>query len=199
MRCARGTRALAAVVLTVALGSAASACARSSGPVQVPDGRLPFSLARASASPPGTAHPVALTVYFVRGPRLVAVRRSAGGQEPVAEAAMRALLAGPTAAERRQGIRTAIPASANLLQVGVFDGVAEVDLSQEFQSPASSSAIVRRVAQVVWTLVGLPGVNAVRFAIDGSPIRVVTDRETVVSRPVSAPDYATLAPANPSP
>jgi len=49
------------------------------------------------------------------------------------------------------------------------------------------------VAQVVWTLVRLPEVTAVRFVIDGEAVSVLTDDGTAVDRPVTAPDYAAVA------
>jgi spore germination protein GerM len=78
--------------------------------------------------------------------------------------------------------------------VSVFDQIAEVDLSAEFQGPAPPEVILLRVAQVVWTLVGRPGITAVRFVIDGQPVSVPTDRGTPIDRPVTAPDYASVAP-----
>jgi germination protein M len=115
------------------------------------------------------------------------------------EAVMRALLDGPTSEERDQGLTTAVPPATGLIAVGTFEGVAEVDLSDEFQGPATPEDVLLRVAQVVWTLVALPRVNAVRFSIDGEPISVITDAQVMVDRPVTAPDYAAVAPLGSEP
>ncbi len=170
-----------------------SACAQQSGPVEIPHEELPFSLRR----PPDVAQPAereTFTVFFVHDGRLAAVARGSRRTGSVAETTMRALLEGPSPDERDRGIRSEIPAATSLFGVRIFNFVADVDLSAEFQTPAPPQAVLLRVAQVVWTLVRLPNVTAVRFLIDGEPVGVVTDDLIVVNRPVTAPDYATVAP-----
>lgn len=182
-------RPLAAAVLVALLAS----CGTPTGPVAIPTDELPFPLQR-SLDPPAGSTPRAAVVTFVRRGRLVEVRRSVPGALSPGEAAMRALLAGPTAQERGRGIRTEIPPQTRLLDMLVVGQIAEVDLSGEFQSAAPSDSIVMRVAQVVWTLVRLPDVAAVRFLIDGVPVSTLTARGEVVDRPVTAADYASLSP-----
>ena len=172
---------------------ATSACGRPSGPVEIPPEDLPFSLRR----PPGAGQPTSesekFVVFFVRQGRLAAVRRVSSSDGSDARATMRALLEGPRRDERER-ITSQIPSRTSVLGVRVVNFIAEVDLSAEFQTPAPPDAVLLRVAQVVWTLVRLPNVTAVRFLIDGEPISVVTDDQTVVDRPVTAPDYLTVAP-----
>jgi spore germination protein GerM len=168
-------------------------CGRGSGPVEVPTDEIPFPLERSPGTP--TASPSASgTVYLVKDGGLVPVGRDVSAALPRDEAVMRALLEGPTAQERTDGLRTAIPPATGLIDVAVFEGVAQVDLSNEFQGPAPPEDVLLRVAQVVWTLVAVPDIVAVRFAIDGEPISVITDGATMVDRPVTAPDYASVAP-----
>lgn len=180
---------LAVLVLATSAG-----CGRESEPVEVPSADLPFSLARVPEPSPSPAEEETFTVFFVLDGRLEPVTREAASEVTRAEAAMRALLDGPTSDEMADGITSEIPAETSLLEVDVFDLVADVDLSAEFQGPASTDAILLRVAQVVWTLVRVPEVTAVRFVIDGEPVSVVTDAGTAVDRPVTAPDYAAVAP-----
>lgn len=172
----------------------AAACGPPSGPVEIPREDLPFSLRR----PRGVAQPASereeFEVYLVRQGRLAAVRRASSSAGSGVRAAMRALLEGPTPDERGERIRSQIPSRTSLLEVRVVNFIAVVDLSAEFQTPAPGDAVVLRVAQVVWTLVRLPNVTAVRFLIDGEPISVVTGNGTVVDRPVTSPDYAVVAP-----
>jgi spore germination protein GerM len=183
-------RRLALVLVVVA---AAAACSRQAGPVEIDPADLPFSLAR-SPSPSPTARPGhSFTAYFVQDGRLVPVTRpSFGVASPTV--AVRALVVGPTLDERQTGLASFVPSRTTVLEVSVFDQIAQVDLSSEFQGPATPEAILLRVAQVVWTLVGRPGITAVRFAIEGEPVSVPTDRGTPIDRPVTAPDYASVAP-----
>lgn len=170
------------------------ACGGDGGPIEVAPRDIPFSLARTQAPSPEPTTERSLTVYFVRGNRLVPATRQVPAKDSDVDAAMQALLDGPTTGERGTGITSEIPADTSLLQVQVLDFVAEVDLSSEFQGPAPPEGIVLRVAQVVWTLVNLPQITAVRFLIDGELIGVVTDHGNAIQRPVTAPDYASVAP-----
>ena len=182
------------VALALALGILAVGCARPSGPVEIPEEEIPFSLARSPEPTTPEASTMGVTVFLVAEGRLAAVPREVSALSGLPEAAMLRLLEGPADDERRLGVTSRIPAQTRLLEIAVFDQVAEVDLSAEFQGPASPEDILLRVGQVVWTLVGLPGVTAVRFAIDGEPISVVTDGGVPVERPVTSPDYASIAP-----
>jgi len=185
----RFVASLAAVVM------ATSGCGRESGPTEIPEADLPFSLSRTPQVSPSPAEDESFTVFFVLEGKLAPVTREAPGDLTPVEATMRALLEGPTTEELARGINSEIPPQTSLLEVRVLNLVADVDLSTEFQGPASHDAILLRVAQVVWTLVRLPEVTAVRFVIDGEPVSVVTDDGTVVDRPVTAPDYSAVAPA----
>jgi hypothetical protein len=175
-----------------------AACGRPSGAVEIPAGDLPFGVQR-SASPSASPSPQpseqnTFAIFLVTGDRLVQVERNLAGAVPTPNTVLQALLQGPTLTERASQVDTAIPFQTRMLTVQVLDQVAEVDLSAEFQTPAPPHEVLLRVAQIVWTLVRIPGVTAVRFAIDGDPITVLTDRGIPVSRPVTAPDYASEAP-----
>lgn len=180
--------------LAVLVMATSASCGGQSGPAEIPPEDLPFSLSRTLEPSPSPAVEEPFTIFFVREGMLAPVTRDAPSDLTPVEATMRALLDGPTPDELAGGITSEIPPQTSLLEVQVFDLVADVDLSAEFQSPASTDAILLRVAQVVWTLVRLPEVTAVRFVIDGEPVSVVTDDGTAVERPVTAPDYAAVAP-----
>jgi Sporulation and spore germination len=193
----RGGRAILAPV-AMALTLVGVACGRPSGAVEIPPGDLPFGVQR-SASPSSSPSPQpseqnTFAIFLVTADHLVEVERNLAGAVPTPITVLQALLQGPTLTERAAKIDTAVPFQTRMLTVQVLDQVAEVDLSAEFQTPAPPHEVLLRVAQIVWTLVRVPGVTAVRFAIDGDPITVLTDRGIPVSRPVTAPDYASEAP-----
>jgi hypothetical protein len=175
-------------------GLAAMACSRPSGAVEVPPERLPFPLARTPVTPPPVPGERLVTVYLVRDGRLSPATRLVSGELGSAEAAMRALLLGPSQTEREAGIGTAIPPATQLIAVEVTDQVALVDLSAEFQGPAEPPEVLLRVGQVVWTLVADPGIASVRFSIDGVPTSVPIADGTAPDRPVTASDYGSVAP-----
>jgi hypothetical protein len=128
---------------------------------------------------PATA---SLAVYLVREGKIAPVRRSMEATPAVARAALEALLEGPTAEERADGLATAIPDGTALLDVAIADGVASVDLSGTFDDAAAGGPVEQRVAQVVATLTRFPTVDRVRFEVDGKPIQSIDG--TTVDPPV---------------
>jgi len=123
---------------------------------------LPVPLASAKS----THETIAIKVYFgMHDPRgiesFVPVYRSVPLTEDVEAAAMRALLAGPTAEEQSGNYRgrhgplpslsTALPGATRLLGIDIQNRIATVDLSGAFSS-GDQVATVHRQAQVVYTL-----------------------------------------------
>ena len=133
----------------------------------------------------------ALEVWFARGGRLVEALRTHTATRRVATAALKALLAGPTRAERAAGLRTEIPPGTRLLGVSVANGVAQVDLTSDYEAGAGSRPLQLRLAQVVYTLTQFPTVTRVRFAIDGTP---VSGSGIGLDHPVGRGAYKALGP-----
>jgi hypothetical protein len=131
--------------------------------------------------------------WFARGEQLVPQLRTHAATPRVASAALEALLAGPTQAERAAGLRTAIPAGTRLLGVSIKDGVATVDVTSGYQSGGGSLSMQMRLAQVVYTITQFPTVRAVRFALDGAPVNVFSGEGIVLDHPVGRIDYRALS------
>ncbi len=138
--------------------------------------------------------PASLEVWFARGEELVSVRRTHEATPRVATAAIEALLAGPTSAERASGIDTAIPAGTRLLGISITGGVATIDLTSEYQSGGGSLSMQERLGQVVYTLTQFPTVKTVSFRLDGTPVDVFSGEGIVLSKPVGRRDYQDLLP-----
>ena len=118
----------------------------------------------------------------VNEPTLVPVLRTVPKSTATATAAMKALLAGPSAKERAPAwpIKTLIPAGTKLLGIEISGGLATVDLSAEFASlspddawDGGSYSLHGRVAQVVYTLTQFTTVDRVNFKLDGKPVKVL--------------------------
>jgi Sporulation and spore germination len=135
-------------------------------------GALALSASASAATP-------TISVFFLRGEQLASVQRHGSS----ATDAVRALIAGPTRAERKRGFRTYILRGAELHSVNVAGGVATVDLSARFVSGKDSGSLLARLAQLVRT-VSATGTPQVRqpvavarmtydFAEVGMPVRVV--------------------------
>jgi lipoprotein-anchoring transpeptidase ErfK/SrfK len=111
-----------------------------------------------------------VSVYFLRGEQLARVSRP--GATPAD--AVRQLLAGPTRAERKLGLRTYVPVGTRLLSVKVANGLATVDLNAAFTSGASGGKLAR-LSQLVRTLTGLRGATRVQLLIAGKTVDGVFD------------------------
>jgi germination protein M len=132
----------------------------------------------------------------VNEPTLVPVLRTVPKSTATATAAMKALLAGPSAKERAAvlQIRTFIPAGTKLLGIEISGGLATVDLSAEFasSSPADVYGVFSlrgRLAQVVYTLTQFPTVDRVNFKLEGKPVTVFASEEIVLDKPVTRATY----------
>ena len=112
-------------------------------------------------------------VYFVRPTsqdiELVAVSRRVSGEIPLAEAVLRELLKGPTAAERREGLTSLIPEGAALRSVSVSDsGVAWADFSEGLQQGVGGSMRVMGIRQQIeGTLMWISGITSVILSVEG--------------------------------
>lgn len=111
------------------------------------------------------------TLYFLTSDRSapIGVRRSLRRTSPFATQALRALLAGRTEAEEKQGLRTAIPDRARLVSLRIVrNRLAVVNLTG---LPANGSPVdrVRVITQIARTLIGLSGIQQVRLRSDGKP------------------------------
>jgi len=138
-------------------------------------------------------------VYFVRGNRLVQLQRSGPSFRGGADLVMRLLLDGPSPEDQADGLTTAIPSDTRLLGVSVANRIATVNLSQEFERASTTGSrpqdvYALRLAQVVFSLVELSDVDAVRFEYEGDLQAVPDQNGNPVAGPVSAARYNGFAP-----
>jgi germination protein M len=101
--------------------------------------------------------PAVLTVYFLRGGKVVPVSRAVVTGPAVGAAAVRELLEGPTSDDG--SVRTAIPSGTTLKSLTVRGGVASVALSSQLTNRTA-------LAQLVYTLTQFPTVKRVDFGAD---------------------------------
>lgn len=138
---------------------------------------------------------ITLSVYFMREDKLAAGHRVIESTLGVGRAAMESLLSGPADVESEAGFTTAIPEGTELLDLVVEDGVATVDLSEEFESGGGSLSIMARVAQVTFTLIQFPTVDAVQFMIEGQSVETLGGEGLVLSEPIDRSGFEDILPA----
>lgn len=81
---------------------------------------------------------------------------------------LQALLKGPTQAEAGKGYRSLIPQGSRLLSANVKNGVATLNLSEEFQfNQYGIEGYLGQLSEIVFTATAFSTVNSVQFLIDG--------------------------------
>lgn len=131
-----------------------------------------------------------LTIYLVRGARLVAVERL--GADTSLENALAFLSRGARPSESDQGITTALPPQE--VAPGPVDGSRTLVLtvSSEFTSLSGDSQKLA-TAQLVWTATENDDLEGVRFQVGGEDLEVPTD-DGLQEGPVDRADYGSVAP-----
>jgi hypothetical protein len=139
----------------------------------------PAGTPRAEATPAATRTPQVVTaqprtvdVAFVRNGRLVRVERELPRGAQPALHALRELAKGPTLAEKKRGLRTAVAPGLRPRFVRAQGDLFLVRVSQELVAPASGATLELRLAQIGATLAWLEGPQThAAISVDG---RLVT-------------------------
>jgi len=130
------------------------------------------------------------------GPFLVPVYRGVSASGDTAQHAVQVLIDGPTADELAgiPALATAIPDGTEVLGSSIDDGVATVNVSGEFDDGGGSFSMFARLAQVVYTMTRLEGIDSVVFEVDGDPVTVFSSEGIELDGPQERPDYYDLLP-----
>lgn len=131
---------------------------------------------------------VAISVYLVRDNRLVHVTREAPPNQLGPDAALAAAIEGPSAAEARAGLWSAIPPDTSVRRVEKEGEVATVDLSVEFTAIGGLDKVLA-VAQVVYSVTATSDCTSVLFRIDGNPVSIPTADGSLHPGPLTPADF----------
>jgi len=190
----RRRAALKAVAVLVS-GGLLSACGVGvdASPVRVSPSRVPFGLLRHSTPTTTPTGPGQYVTIYLEGPqRLVAVSREVPAPVTAARV-LRALGAGPTSTEAAAGLQSPISTAAPLTLFRVGPTSVTVNVASSFTSLAGADQAIA-VAQLVFTLTALPGIESVSVRIDGKKAKVPTGKGTLRRGPLDRADYSTVAP-----
>lgn len=157
-------------LLIVAAGLLASAC-QSRGAVGIgpapsgsrsPSGTPTPTQPSPTATPtePGRSH--TFEVWFALDGKLFVTKRTEPFSAGVAQLALDGLLGGPTSAEARAGVETALPRVVTADITGLANGMATVQMGDEFYQASGDTLRMRR-AQVVYTLTQYSTIKRVQF------------------------------------
>jgi hypothetical protein len=164
------------------------------------DGAVPSTTGSGATGSGATASSTTLvvetritSVFFVRDERLVAAARQVSTSAGP-EAGLRALLQGPTPQEKLAGMSSAVPEGVSVNSVRVTDRVATVDLSRAFERGGGSLSMMLRVAQVTYTALQIPGVERVRYALDGVAVTALGGEGLLLTEPQTRRDLEDTQP-----
>jgi hypothetical protein len=174
------------LALIVVTGLTAAGCAQqgaqalgpipgapSTSPTPSPSGQetpSPSGSPSTSASPSPTRL-VTYEVWFMNRSGLYVTHRTEPFTPAVGATAIRAVLDGPTSGERTAGLFSQITEGSQLLDLTIHDGVATVAMDGTFVSQETPAIAVGSLAQIVYTITQFDSVDAVRFTVDGRPLR----------------------------
>ncbi|WP_433394189.1 GerMN domain-containing protein [Micromonospora sp. KLBMP9576] len=159
--------------------------------VAPPPGSLPSPGATAATPTPTLmAGPTTELLCFVRDDRLVRVERRVDGT-PTVDAQLQHLLAGPSAAERDDGLTTALPGAVPVAVARSSGTEVDVDLVGAGAETGRSDEVLA-FGQIVCTLTARSDVDTVAFFRGGAPLGVPRADGSLSRRPLAADDYAGL-------
>lgn len=187
-------RRLVLAVLAIALAAGCGVRADRT-PRTLESNDVPFDLlAPATSVANAQGEGIGRTVWFVDNNGLLS-----RGQRPIegpvtVEVILEALLKGVTDAEANNGLRSNITTGTKLLDVqGPTDGLVTVNLSGEILTVSREQQRLA-LAQVVFTVTGLPNVDRVLFEFDGKPTQVPGRGDELTDQPLTRNDFAQFDP-----
>lgn len=154
---------------------------------------LPLAAGPAAAAPDAGSR-MTVQVWLERAAgKLWVSKRTVPRTPAVATTAVRLLFAGPNAAERAAGVRTAIPAGTRLRGISVRNGTATVDVGSAFAAAAPRPQIRTRLAELVYTVTQFMTVQRVRLEVAGSVVTSIAGAP--VPQPAGRRDFLRRLPA----
>lgn len=169
-----------AVVFALVLLSAGCAVGPESKPVEIEPANLSIGSSNVNAEGSGR-------VYFVgpgEGELLRAVPRDVKDRRDLIEV----LLAGPNSDELEQNYFTAIPPDTRLNKITPIGPVLQLDFTDEL-TQLSGDALSNALAQIVYTVTDINGIDKVRIYINGEAKPWPTDVGTASSDGLSVYDF----------
>jgi len=99
---------------------------------------------------------------------LTPVARKVARGEPL-ENTMRELIKGPTVAEKKKGLLTAVPPGLKVKSIRLKNGMAEIDFNGAIEQGAGGSVLINRIDQIVYTATQFRDVRSIVIKINGRP------------------------------
>jgi len=132
-----------------------------------------------------------LKVYFLKGGKLAAVERGLAPDRAPLKLAADALLAGPTREEKSAGYSTMIPPGTRTIWIIEKNGIAIINLNRKLEAyGGGASRVEGLVAQIVYTLTDIPGIEKAWIWMAGEKEIVLGGEGLILDKPLSRSDLA---------
>jgi germination protein M len=103
---------------------------------------------------------------------------------------IKALLAGPTPAEKSQNCMTLIPNGSKLLSATIKNGIATLNFSDDFEiNTIGVEGYIGQLMQIVYTATSFPTVNSVQFIIEGEKKEYLGSEGQWIGSPLSRSSF----------
>ena len=195
----RPRAAVAALLGLLALAASACAIPTQGSPSTLPPSKVPFGLLDPHPPTTTTTQPkpsslVPVKVFFLNATNgLTPAERYVDSPAPLS-AVIDAMLAGPSNAETKQGISTAIPSNVALISATTQGNIVTVNMNTAFGEITGTDAELA-VAQIVATVATQNGLGTgVNFEIDGQRTSVPIANGSEVAGPVYLIEFLNTAP-----
>jgi spore germination protein GerM len=153
---------------------------------------VPYGLLEPAASGTTVAAPAENVTVYLEGPQHLATVSRIVPAPATPNNVLAALSRGPTSAEAADGLRSPISTAAPMSVQSVDGGLLTVDLAGAFANLAGRDQIAA-VAQLLYTMTAVPGIEALEVSINGHMASVPTADGSLTKEPVTRADYASLA------
>jgi len=105
------------------------------------------------------------------------------------ETAIKELLKGPTEEEKKNGFSTSLNENTRILNLSIEGDTVNLDFSKDVEEGGGTLLMETRIAQIVYTSTQFPGIERVRFLIEGKTINYFSGEGiTIVEKPISRED-----------
>lgn len=112
-----------------------------------------------------------------------------GRLENKIENTIKELIKGPTEEEKRNGFSTSLNENTKILNLNIEGDILNLNFSKDVEEGGGTLLMETRIAQIVYTGTQFPGIQRVRFLIEGNTIKYFSGEGiTIVEKPVSRDD-----------
>jgi len=188
----RGPTRRLLVLLALPVLLAACSLGAEATPHLVAKEQVPYGLLQPASPTTAVATPSENVTVYLEGPQHLATVSRIVPSPAAPSGVLAALSVGPTSAEAAEDLRSPISTAAPMAVQSVDGGLVVVRLAAAFTNLAGRDQIAA-VAQLVYTMTAVPGIEAVEVRINGRPASVPTANGSLTKAPVTRADYASMA------